>query len=290
LFENRRRRKIEKRRGQALETIRTERTTFDAMVQRAQMAGSAPDEIFLSDVRSRLDAFRQRATEASDIGELDDLIDDAEEQGELRAYVCPPSDIADEGKLVLDLMAEWNVPKSVISALRATFGDKLSSSQPGIARSALRAVLAEQNSWWSYTKEYEEEMRLYTSWLVGATIVLLIGAIIFFRHVSLASLGGLLCAGGAGSCVSVMSKMPTLEVGFSGELDAYLRRIVSRIGTGTIASFVGCGLLGWGLLSIGTRDQTFVDLVGACVVSPGRAVHEFEGADHSEYRHIVRLQ
>lgn len=62
-----------------------------------------------------------------------------------------------------------------------------------------------------------------------------------------------------------MAKMPLLEVGLSGELEAYGRRIFGRIGVGVIASLIGSGFLGWGLLSISIQNQTFADALNACV-------------------------
>jgi hypothetical protein len=101
-----------------------------------------------------------------------------------------------------------------------------------------------------------------------ATIVLLVLAVVGFyfrlKAFPLIFLGILLCAGGAGSCVSVMLKLPLLDVSLSGELDAYGRRIWSRIGAGIVASLVGCALLGWGVLPISIQNQTYADVVTAC--------------------------
>jgi hypothetical protein len=41
--------------------------------------------------------------------------------------------------------------------------------------------------------------------------------------------------------------MPLLDVALSAELEAYGRRIFSRIAVGVGASLIGCALLGWGL-------------------------------------------
>jgi hypothetical protein len=118
-------------------------------------------------------------------------------------------------------------------------------------------------------------MKSYTRWLFGATIVLPVLAILAF-HCPLTFLGGLLCAGAAGSCVSVMAKMPLLDVSLSGELEAYSRRILSRIGVGVIASLIGCALLGWGLLPISIQNQTFADLLNTCTASPTTSCTELK--------------
>jgi hypothetical protein len=55
-----------------------------------------------------------------------------------------------------------------------------------------------------------------------------------------------------------------IEVGLSGEVESYERRILSRFGGGIIASLIGSGLLGWGLLSISTQGKTFADVLNGC--------------------------
>jgi hypothetical protein len=67
--------------------------------------------------------------------------------------------------------------------------------------------------------------------------------------------------------VSVLTKMPLLEVGLSGELESYKRRILCRIGAGVLGSLIGCGLLGWGFISIAIHGQTFAEVLGACSTS-----------------------
>jgi hypothetical protein len=114
-------------------------------------------------------------------------------------------------------------------------------------------------------------MRGFSRWWLGLpTIVLLLGAIysLRFRPEFLPLAVSILLAGAAGSCVSVLTKMPVLEVSLSGELDAYERRILSRVGVGVIASLIGSGLLGWGLISFSIRGQTFTDVLSACSAAP----------------------
>lgn len=63
---------------------------------------------------------------------------------------------------------------------------------------------------------------------------------------------------------SVLGKMPSFDLSLSGELDAYGRRIWSRIVVGTIGSLIGTAFLGWGVVPITIKDQTFTDALGAC--------------------------
>src|SRR5258708_3575597 len=117
------------------------------------------------------------------------------------------------------------------------------------ARSALRAIFEESDSWRRYTDEYEEQMGRYVRWLSCSILILLLLALIFLCF-QRTFLYGLLFAGAAGSCASVMSKVPVLEVSLSGELESYGRRIFSRISTGVVASIIGTALLGWGVIAI----------------------------------------
>jgi hypothetical protein len=59
-----------------------------------------------------------------------------------------------------------------------------------------------------------------------------------------------------------MSKLPPLETSLSGELEAYGRRVFTRIGVGVVGSLIGCALLAWIPLSIQTL--TFADALNAC--------------------------
>src|SRR5215813_12753168 len=263
------RKKLEKHRRETLSTIRGEQLNFEAMSQRVGRAGDTLDGTLVSDVLNRLKEIERQAREATGIDDLDDLAEDAEQQGQLRAYICPRAEIEQEGYLVIDLMGDWGVPRPVITKLENLLGRKLKNADrdPVAARSALRALFEEQDSWNNYTTDYAETMGRLTRWLFIATIVLVPLSILAFRRPFTFQVG-LLLAGAAGSCISVMGKMPLLEVSPSGELEAYGRRILSRVGTGIGASVIGCALLGWGLLPISVQNQTFADLLNACAESP----------------------
>jgi len=272
MFEQYKRKKLEKHRSETLSAIRGERLTFEAMVQRARIAGDTPDNAVLTSVPERLAEIEQRANQETNLGELDALIGDAEKQGQLRAYICPSAEIRNEGTLAIDLMEEWNVPKTKIDKLRRLVEPQLQKADidPGPGRSALRDIFDESDSWSGYTDEYEDEMRRFTRWwLAVPSIVLLLLAIAALHFPVTVPLAlPVLFAGAAGSCVSVMAKMPVLEVGLSGELESYERRILSRIGVGVAASIIGCGWLGWGIISFSIQGQTFADVLNACSTSP----------------------
>lgn len=262
--------KLEKYRIDALSEITGERLQVELMAQRPRSADDVLDNTLLEKVLNRLREIEESAKQTTDADELDDLIDDAELQGLFSSYLCPASEIQDEGNLVIDQIEGWGIPKTAIKKLRDSLGKKLATS-PEDARGALRALFAERDSWADYTDEYEDRMQRYTRWLFGATIVLLLLAVTalpFASRFSPLLLCGLLFAGAAGSCVSVMAKMPALDVSLSGELDAYGRRVLSRIGVGVVASLIGCALLGWGLFPIAIQNQTFADALSACTTAP----------------------
>src|SRR5271157_1286617 len=119
-LDRRKQKKLEAQRTETLSAVREEQLSFETMLQRAQKAGDDPDEAFLRGVRERLAEIEQRTNQETNIDEIEALIEDAEQQGQLRAYICPRVEIRDEGALAIDLMEEWNVPKTVIAKLRGS--------------------------------------------------------------------------------------------------------------------------------------------------------------------------
>ena len=265
--------KLEKHRIDALSDITGERLQVELMAQRPRSADDTIDNTLLERVLNRLREIEESAKQATHTDDLDDLVDDAELQGLFSSYFCPATEIQDEGNLLIDQIEGRGIPKTAIKKLRESLGKKLenAATNPEDARGALHALFAERDSWGDYTDEYEDRMQRYTRRLFTATMVLLLLAIIAphlaFRFSPLL-LCGLLFAGAAGSCVSVMAKMPALDVSLAGELDAYGRRVLSRIGVGVVASLMGCALLGWGLFPIAIQNQTFAEALNACTVAP----------------------
>jgi hypothetical protein len=266
MFETRKRGKLDERRLDALSGVHYERWQLEAMAQRSQAAGETPDDGVLSSALTHLSELEQRINGVTDIDELDSIGEEAEEWGTFSAYICPPAEIEHEGNLAIDVMEEWYVPKAIVERLRTSLGSKLNDTNVSSARSALKMIFMEKNSWLDYTDDYEDTMKSYTRWLSGATIVLVVLAIVglYFRLKALPTifLGALLCGGAAGSCVSVMLKLPLLDVSLSGELDAYWRRILSRVVTGTIASLIGCAL--FAILPVSVQGLAFSDVVSTC--------------------------
>jgi hypothetical protein len=150
--------------------------------------------------------------------------------------------------------------------MRISLATKLTDPNIQAARSALKMILMEENSWADYTSDYEDTMKGHTRLLSGATFVLIVFAIIGLRYrlsaLPLVFLGILLCCGAAGSCVSVILKLPQPDVSLSWELDGYSRRILSRVTTGTVASLVGCSL--FAVLMVSVQNVAFADVVTSC--------------------------
>lgn len=255
--------RLEKRRVEALSEITGERLQIELMAQRPRAVGDVLDNVRLQNVLTRLTEIEETAKQAVHEDQLDDLTDDADTQGLFIAYFCPANEIRIEGHLAIELMEWWGVPKSETNKLRELLVEQLERAD----RSALYALFQERNAWEEYRDDYEDEMRSYAWWLFGAIMILTPVAVIAFHFAARFApllVAGLLLAGTAGSCVSVIAKLPALEVSFSEKLDSYRRRILSRISVGAIASLIGCGLLGWGIIPISVQGQTFADVLKDC--------------------------
>lgn len=148
MFDGYKRKKVETRRKETLSGVRRNKLDFETMMQRAQVAGDTPDDTLVRNVLERLAEIEQRANQEKDIDELDELEKDANQQGQLRAYICPSAEITDEGNLSIDLIEEWTVPKTVITKLRGSLGEKLkrADTDPDVARGALRAIFEQHDS------------------------------------------------------------------------------------------------------------------------------------------------
>ena len=272
--------KLETRRVDALSSIVGDRLHVEAMAQRPRKDGDKLDTDLLEIVLKRFADIEVSAKGANLEDELDDFEDDGEVQGLFAAYFCPINEIQDEGSLAIDTIEGWGIPKAAPKKLRDLFSKKLQNAadNPRDARSALYSIFAESDAWRDFIDDYEESMLSYRRWLfftMFAAITLAVVSLYFASHISILILAGLSFAGAAGSSVSVMAKMPALDVSLAGELDAYGRRVFTRIAVGIVASLIGCGLMGWGVLPISLQNQTFTDALNACVSSaptPGTSI------------------
>jgi hypothetical protein len=265
--------KLEKHRTEALSRIIGDRLQVKLMAERPRNSDDTIDHTLLKNVFKRFDELEESAKNAEHTDELEDLEDDGELQGLFTAYFCPVTEIEDEGNRLIDQIEGWGIPKESINKLREMFANKLKKANisPQEARGALHALFAERDAWGDYTDEYGERMQRYSKRLFWATIILLLMAIIALHYAGFFSpllSFGLLFAGASGSSVSVMVKMPALNVSLAGELEAYGRRVLNRTVVGAVGSLIGCALLGWGLFPISIQNLTFMDALNACTAYP----------------------
>jgi hypothetical protein len=242
------------------------------MAQRPRKEDDKLDTGLLETVLRRFAEIEASAKAATLEDELDDFEDDGEVQGLFAAYFCPINEIQDEGSIAVDTIEGWGIPKTSPKKLRDLFSKKLQNAaeNPHDARGALYSIFAEADAWRDFIDDYEESMLNYRRGLLFtmlASIALAVVSLYYASHISILIMAGLLFAGAAGSSVSVMAKMPALDASLAGELDAYGRRVFTRIAVGIVASLIGCGLMAWGALPISMQNQTFTDALNACVSS-----------------------
>ncbi len=272
--------KLEKSRVDALSSITGERVHVQLMAQRPRKSDDPQNDVLLATVLRQIDDIEEKARNAAHPDELEDLKADGELQGLFAAYFCPVDDIQDEGTLIIDNLEGWGIPKTAVKKLRELFTDRLknASKNPDNARSALYGIFSEQDSWSDYVDDYAESSKSYHWQLGGAAIILTLlsmTALYFARYFSPLLWLGIFLAGGTGSSVGVITKLPALDESLSGELDAYERRIFSGTVSGAVASLIGSAFLGWGIFPVAIQNQTFTDALNACaapLASPGSAV------------------
>src|SRR3989442_308068 len=167
----------------------------------------------------------------------------------------------------MDLIEEWGVPRELISRLRKTVEQKLTGTDPDVARGALRTIFEESDSWSDYVEDYSRTMFRSTIALLAAIAVLSSLAILSFHWPS-GVLWGFMFAGAAGGCASVIVWAPRLSVTPSHELEDYRRRIFGRIGIAIATSLIGTALLGWGVVHMSIQGQSFSDILNVCTEMP----------------------
>lgn len=245
-------------RREALASVRDLRANFEDALKRAAAAGSKP----ALDVPHVLADFAAVETEImqTPADELESLLDKAARLERLRAYVYPPEEIVLEGRSVLSDLTQWGVPASVLTTLQAELVGLLSSINLNVARGALRSLFNEYDYWAWYVDWYAAFMEK-----VAWTLLILEGltlALALNRFISGDVLIGFIAAGACGALVSVISKMPPLMA--DAESDAYVRRIIMRVGTGLVAAVIGGGFLASGILTISLPAGRLTDIMEQC--------------------------
>ena len=264
----RKERKLEQHRIEVLSSIAGEKQRIELMALRPRAAEDTLNTDLLKTVLERFAVLEVKAKAVNLADELEDLEDDAELQGLFAAYFCPANEISEEGNIAIDDIELWGVPKTAPQKLRDRLSQKLkiANANPHDGRGILYSIYAEADSWSDFIDDYEDTMSPYIFWLfwisVG-TLLLAVVALYFASKIPFLVFIAVLLAGATGSCISVMSKTPPLDASLAGELNAYRRRVLARVGVGLIASLIGCGLLGWGIVPLSIQNQTFSDALNA---------------------------
>jgi len=150
----------QEKRQDSLSSNQTKRSMLMSMLTRAEVTGEPTNaEELMTEALTRLMALDERAKNTTNIDDFDDIDDEAEEWGTFRAYICPPTEIEHEGNISVNLMEEWGVPRSRVDWMRNSLGSKLTDANVQAARSALKIILMEENSWADYTNGYEDTMK-----------------------------------------------------------------------------------------------------------------------------------
>lgn len=269
--------KLESKRVDTINEISQQRAYVELMAQRPRAEDDILNLTLLESVLKCFVVIENGARQATTIEELEHFREEAGFQGLMEAYLCPANEIRDEALRALDNVSVWGIPKDSVKKLHEMFDGRLKNAvkEPEDGRGALHSIFVEVDEWSDYIEEYEGTMDESTRSLFWTSIVLFLLACLslHFAYVFTPLLClGLVFAGAAGSSVSIMAKMPALDLSLNGELDAYGRRIRTRMIVGAVGSLVGCAFLGWGVLPIAIKDQTFSDALTACTTATATAV------------------
>ncbi len=248
----------------ALASIHRDRASFDEAVKQAQGAGSAYRQEFVAEVLQAFDKIESALDSASE-SEIEGLVDRAESLSRLRAYVYPPEELMLQGKSALADMSEWSVPPTVLKSLQDDVLLVVSGPEIAAARAGLYMLFEDYDYWNWYVDWYDDFMSRTALWLVGLLVLLLLGAVASFHYQQVVL--GLICAGGCGALVSVLSKIPPLSI--YGEAASYRLLIRRRLGVGLAASVIGSGFLASGIITIAfPNDTNLKQVIAACAATP----------------------
>jgi hypothetical protein len=268
---------LKTKRSEAMETISKARSEIEDMAQRPRSRGKVDqqydplDTDLLEMLRKRLKEIEDKVKQSTDIDDIDNLEEEADQQGAFSAYLCPREEIWIEGNLTISLMDWWGVPETEIDKLHVLLLKKDDKYEylPEDARGKLYALFQESDEWDDYIEYYEKSKKKYASKLFWFGIIPLPLVAIFAIHYGFLYspflVIGLWLAGLAGACVSVITKLPVLQSCRSEKMGGYIRDIWMRIGAGSVTSLIGCGLLGWGIVPIGIQGHTFAEVLNSSI-------------------------
>lgn len=188
----------------------------------------------------------------------------------MRAYICPQNEVEMEANLILDLMEDWGVPPTSLEYLKALLKGavRAQAQNPGAGRGVLYSILKQEADWNKYTDDYEKHLLLATWSLAGAIGAFVLAAFWTLHLRTWYPFLPTFLAGAAGSCASVIFRLPVLHVTSSQDAVSLVRRIVGRVATGTVGSIAGCAFLAWGLIPLTVNKESYTDLLSTCSPSP----------------------
>ncbi len=255
--------RLKAKKDDALAEVRENKALFEESVMSASASSATYDPKLVADILARFNQLEKDLSQAESQTQIEKLVQLSDSLAGNRAYVCPTNEIEIRGLSALHAMEEWGVPSSALESLKKDVVPRLSNlADLNAARGALSALFAECDSWSRYIDDYDEDMQNLAyrlSFLIGVT---LLGAI--FLISSGLVVWGLLLAGTCGAFVSVISKMPTLDVS-GGNAAPYLRGVWRRVCMGLAASVIGSGFIVSGIITIDLPHVgTLPSIIEAC--------------------------
>lgn len=234
---------------EAVADIKGYRAQFELAMLTGKAGGNTPDKALVQEALDKFTSLEEQAKQSSNKHELHSITGEAARLCDLRATFFSAAQIPFQGLTVLSTLEQWTLPALALNPLRNELFPKLTVSQSNTidkAQAALQVLFKEYDEWSDYLDSYNNNMM----WLIGGVATFAVVAV----TASLWSLYwgnpilGIPLAGLAGSCLSVIAKVPALIV--SGDYAPYFRSAVRRLATGVVGSLIGFGFLLSGIVSI----------------------------------------
>ncbi len=227
------------------------RAYFNDIVETSQFAyGGKLPQVVEHHVKYVLKEFEdlfsaiEKADQEDDLAALEDRPYELENQ---TAYVLPVSHLAENAQVFFDELVSWEVPPKSIRQVKE-FIEKLRDPKIPDAdkRNLYGWILAEYDFRSDYVEWANSKFLILKIISSVAAIGSLVAALIFLTMNLL--LPGFLFAGVSGASLSVLLKFPNIMD--YGEYNKTMLDIFSRFTTGLIASVIGFGFLGSGVINL----------------------------------------
>lgn len=203
---------------------------------------------------------------------VDDLVEDASNLANLRAYLLPVTEVALDAKAKVTEIRQWQVPPADLADIEDHYlrlilarvpqqAPGAAEPPPHVSREASAALLKiyeEYDYYDMYTDWYNDITAKAMAILFGLTTAVLAGAVtaISFKVIY----PSVILAGVAGAGISVMNRLPAAAI--VGAVYPFMLQAVARLVTGAASTVVGFALLSLGLINVtvaGTAISTLLD-------------------------------